>query len=120
MSTATLEARKYRTSPLAADIIDAWQASHPQSVPPAVSRWEVGRMEVFNDNLWPEIFRDMRAQAPINKVTGTILGDYWNVSTHKACVYIESLPELFSSSYVHGGVSIAEPPAGVDHNVRLL
>ena len=119
MSTATLEARKYRTSPLAADIIDAWQASHPQSVPPAVSRWEVGRMEVFNDNLWPEIFRDMRAQAPINKVTGTILGDYWNVSTHKACVYIESLPELFSSSYVHGGVSIAEPPAGVDHNVRL-
>ena len=105
--------------PLAADVIEAWQRANPQSVPPAVSRWEVGRMEVFNDNLWPEIFRDMRAQAPINKVCGTILGDYWNVSTHKAVQYIESLPELFSSSYEHGGVSIAEPPKGVEHNVRL-
>lgn len=119
MTTTTAEAREYKTSPLAGDVIDSWLRNNPQSVPPAVSRWEVGRMEVFNDNLWQDIFRDMRAQAPINKVTGTILGDYWNISTHKAIQYIESLPELFSSSYLNGGVSIAEPPVGAEHNVRL-
>ncbi len=31
----------------------------------------------------------------------------------------KSLPEIFSSSYVHGGISIAEPPKGVAHNVSL-
>ena len=123
MTTAIDQNPKYRTSPLAGplagDVIDDWLRANPQSVPPPVSRWEVGRMEVFNDNLWQDIFRDMRAQAPINKVCGTILGDYWNVSTHEAIQYIESLPELFSSSYLHGGISIAEPPAGGEHNVRL-
>ena len=65
------------------------------------------------------MFRAMRKEAPINKVTGAMAGDYWNVSTHKAIQYVESLPELFSSSYIHGGISIAEPPKGVAHNVSL-
>jgi len=76
-------------------------------------------MEVFNEDRWQDVFREMRAQAPINKVTGSINGDYWNVCSHKAIQYVESLPEIFSSSYLHGGISIAEPPKGVDHNVSL-
>ena len=56
----------------------------------------------------------MRAKAPINKVTGTPYGDYWNITTHKAIQHVESLPELYSSSWQHGGITIGDPPAGMD------
>ena len=120
--TTTLAAestRTWRSSPTAQEVIDACLADEAQAVPPPSGKWDVGRMEVFNEDRWPDVFRQMRAEAPINKVTGSLVGDYWNVSTHKAVQYVESLPELYSSSWRHGGISIAEPPAGRDHNVSL-
>jgi cytochrome P450 len=56
----------------------------------------------------------MRAKAPVNKVTGTPYGDYWNVTTVKAIQHVESLPELYSSSWEHGGITIGDPPEDID------
>lgn len=119
MTSAVVENSQTRTRPLAADVVDAWLQRNPETIPPATSRWDVGRMDVFNENRAPDIFRDMRAQAPINKVTGTINGDYWNVSTYEAVQYVEAHPEIYSSSYLTGGISIVDAPPGIEHNVSL-
>ena len=105
--------------PPAMEVIDDWMARNPQSMPPPVHRYDVGRMELFNEDRWQDVFREMRHEAPVNKVTGTIQGDYWNVCTHKGVQYVESLPELFSSSWKHGGISMIEPPKGVAHNYHM-
>lgn len=120
--TSTLAAerrRSFRISPTAQEVIDGWLARNHQAVPPPSGRWDVGRMELFNEDRWQDVFRAMRAEAPVNKVTGSIVGDYWNVCTHKAIQHVESLPELFSSSWLHGGISIAEAPKAAAHNVSL-
>ncbi len=115
-STVTAE---YRASPLAQEVIARCLRENPQAFPPPSGRWDVGRMEMFNEERWEPVFRQMRAEAPINKVTGSINGDYWNVASHRGIVHVESLPELYSSSYLRGGVTMLEPPKGVDHTFGL-
>ena len=61
----------------------------------------------------------MRAKAPINKVTGTPFKDYWNVTTIKTIQHVEALPELFSSSWEHGGITIGERPESVEADFQL-
>ena len=48
----------------------------------------------------------MRETAPINFVQDSHLGDYWNVTTPKAIQHVEALPDIFSSSYEHGGITL--------------
>lgn len=110
----------YRAFPPAQDVIARCLAENPEIFPAPVSEWDVGRAELFNEERWEQVFRQMRAEAPINKVTGTIHGDYWNVATLKPIVHIESLPELYSSSYVHGGVTIHDWPKdmSLDHALQ--
>ncbi|MDG2001929.1 MAG: cytochrome P450, partial [Novosphingobium sp.] len=110
---------EYRSSPIASEVIDDWLLRNPQTIPPPTSRFDVGRMELFNEDRWQAVFREMRAEAPVNKVTGTIHGDYWNICTHKGVQHVEALPELFSSSFRHGGVSMIQPPENVAHNYSL-
>jgi cytochrome P450 len=52
----------------------------------------------------------MRENAPINRVTDTPFGNFWNVTSAKAIQHVESLPELFSSSWEYGGITIGEMP----------
>ena len=119
MTTAVDRTSKQQHQRVAADVVDEWLARNPETIPPPISRWDVGRMDVFNEDRWQPIFRDMRAQAPINKVTGGVNGDYWNVSTYEAIQYVEAHPEIYSSSHLLGGISIVDPPAGMAHNVSL-
>ena len=115
-----LEAPAYSRDRIGAmEAIDDWLSEHPEALPPPVDRWDVGRREIYNEDTWQAVFADMRAQAPVNKVVGSISGDYWNVCTHDLIQRVESLPELFSSSYENGGITIMEPPAGVAHNYQL-
>ena len=110
----------YRGFPEAQEVIARCLAENPEVYPPPVSEWDVGRAELFNEERWEPAFRRMRAEAPINKVTGSIHGDYWNVATLKPIVHVESLPDIYSSSYVHGGVTIHEWPKdmSLDHALQ--
>jgi cytochrome P450 len=78
----------------------------PYSVNAAPHEWDVTRPEIYSEDRWQPIFREMREQAPINKITGSAFEDYWNVTNHKAIQYIESLPDIFSSSFEHGGITL--------------
>jgi len=104
----------YRSSPTAIDAYEGWLAANPQARPVHTHPWDVSRSDIYVEDRWGPIFAEMRAKAPVNKVTGTPYGDYWNVVTHKAIQHVESLPELFSSSWKAGGITIGDPPPGID------
>ena len=104
----------YRTSPTAYLAFEDWLRANPQARPVHTHPWDVSRSDIYVNDTWGPIFAEMRAQAPVNKVTGTPYGDYWNVVSHKAIMHVESLPDIYSSSWEHGGITIGDPPADVD------
>jgi cytochrome P450 len=53
----------------------------------------------------------MREKAPINKIEGSDFGSYWNVTTLKAIQHVEALPDIYSSSFEHGGITLIDDNA---------
>lgn len=104
----------YRTAPTASEAFEAWLKEHGQELPKHTHPWDVSRSDIYVEDRWQPIFAEMRAKAPINKVEGTPYGDYWNVTTVKTVQHVESLPELFSSSWEYGGITIGDPPEDAD------
>ncbi len=88
------------TAPLSAD------TDLPYAVNAAPHDWDVVVSEIYTEDRWQAPFKDMREKAPINKITGSAFGNYWNVSTLKAIQHVEALPDIYSSSFEHGGITI--------------
>ncbi len=78
----------------------------PYAVNAAPHDWDVVLPQIYTEDRWQPIFADMRAKAPINKITGSAFSNYWNISTHKAIQHVEALPDIYSSSFEHGGITI--------------
>ena len=100
----------YRTAPSATEAFNGWLKEHGQDMPKHTHPWDVSRSDIYVEDRWQPIFAEMRAKEPINKVTGTPYGDFWNVTTIKTIQHVESFPELYSSSWRNGGITIGEPP----------
>jgi cytochrome P450 len=119
--TDVLKDNTYRLSPNAIEAIEAWQAANPDKVPVHTQRWDVADPAIYAEDRWQPIFAEMRAKAPLNKVTDTPNGDYWNVTTLKNIQHVEALPLIFSSDMRNGGFvlanvenSAADPAAGTN------
>ena len=110
---ADAEKFKYRTSPTATEAFEGWLKEHGQELPKHTHPWDVSRSDIYVEDRWQPIFAKMRAEAPINRVTDTPYGSFWNVTTVKAIQHVEALPELYSSAWDKGGITIGEPPADV-------
>jgi len=111
------DAVTYRTSPTAFTAFAEWLKANPHSIGEHTHPRDVSRSDIYLNDTWGPMFAEMRANAPVNKVVGTPYGDYWNVVTHKAVLHVESLPEQFSSSWQHGGITIADPPTDIPPEV---
>jgi cytochrome P450 len=109
----------YRTSPTASEMLDEWLRNHPDSHPVHTDPWDVSRSDIYVEDRWQPIFAEMRAKAPINKVCGTPYGDYWNVTTIKAIQHVEALPDIYSSSWEYGGITIGEPHREVSEEEKF-
>lgn len=91
-------------------------ASHSSKADP----FDVSRPELYAENTFEPVFRQLRAEAPIHYVTDSAFGPYWSVSTYKPIVHIEALPKIFSSSWTYGGIAIAfDPETPIEHEVRM-
>lgn len=114
-TTLEPEARfTYRTSPSAADTLEAWFKANPHAIPVHTHPWDVSRSDIYVNDSWGPIFAQMRKEAPVNKVPDSPYGAYWNVVSHKAILHVESLPDVFSSSWQHGGITIGDPAENID------
>ncbi len=83
-------------------------------------KWDVSLSSLYAEDRWQEPFRKMRADAPINKVTDSAYGPYWNIAGYKAIQHIEALPELFSSDVKKGGITISDPDFDSDFQLPMF
>ncbi|RNJ61421.1 MAG: cytochrome P450 [Porphyrobacter sp. IPPAS B-1204] len=98
-----------RREPSAYDALKAHFAAHPEERPKHTNAWDVSRSDIYFDDTWQPIFAEMRKAGPLHYIPESPFGPYWAVVGHKAIQHIEALPEAFSSSWEHGGITILNP-----------
>ncbi len=99
--------------PVETVVTDVSEKPHP---------WDVSVSEIYVEDRWQPIFKEMREKAPINKITGSVFGDYWNVTTLKPIQHVEALPDIFSSDVKNGGITVVDEKAmgvGEEENFSL-
>jgi cytochrome P450 len=74
-----------------------------------VDPFDVSRAELYAEDRWQEVFRELRRTAPVHKVEHSAFGPYWSVSTYKPIVHVEALPEIFSST---PSITLGDPIEG--------
>lgn len=108
MATIAPERPQCRTSPTAYEALKSHFAEHPEERFVHKHEWDVSRSDIYAEDRWQPIFAEMRAAGPLHYIPESPFGPYWAVVQHKAIQHIEALPELFSSSWEHGGITILE------------
>lgn len=105
----SVERPQVRREPSAYDALKAHFAAHPEERPQHTHPWDVSRSDIYADDTWQPIFAEMRKAGPLHYIPESPFGPYWAVVGHKAIQHIEALPEAFSSSWEHGGITILNP-----------
>lgn len=108
MATAAIPRPAVRSSPSAHEALTKHREEHPGERLDYPHPWDVSRSDIYAENRWQPIFREMREAGPLHYIPESPFGPYWAVVQHKAIQHIEALPELFSSSWEHGGITILE------------
>ncbi len=107
-------------SPTADQALEKWYRHNPPAPSAQANPWDVSRGEIYSQDVWHEPFRQMRANAPINKIEDSDYGAYWNVTTHKAIQHVEALPDIYSSDIANGGIVIADPGGNDDFRLPMF
>ncbi len=89
------------------------EPSAPEAEARPVDPLDVTRTELWENDTWQEPFRQLRAEDPIHYTPESRFGAYWSVSTYQPIQHIEGNPELFSSSWEVGGITVAGD--GIEH-----
>ncbi len=109
MATTAPPARpQVRTSPTAYEALKAHYDEHPEERPAHPHKWDVSRSDIYFEDRWQPIFAEMQEAGPLHYIPESPYGPYWAVVGHKAIQHIEAQPELFSSSWEYGGITILE------------
>ena len=106
MATAAIPRPEVRSSPTAYEALKKHFDEHPEQRPEHPHKWDVSRSDIYYENTWQPIFREMREAGPLHYIPDSPFGPYWAVVQHKAIQHIEALPDLFSSSWEYGGITI--------------
>ncbi len=71
---------------------------------------DVTNPELYATDSWRSVFERMRAEAPVNYCPESPFGPYWSITRHADIQAIEARPDIFSSSFEHGGITVADLP----------
>ncbi len=108
MASIAPERPKVRNSPTAYEAIQDHYAKNPGNRPQHSHKWDVSRSDIYFEDTWQPIFKEMQDAGPLHYIPDSPYGPYWAVVGHKAIQHIEAQPEVFSSSWEHGGITILE------------
>ena len=75
----------------------------------AITPIDVSDLALYTEDLWHEPFAKLRAEMPVSWRPESPYGGYWSVVTHGLVSEVELHPEIFSSSWMHGNITIADP-----------
>src|SRR3546814_6843663 len=64
--------------------------------------------EIYRDDSWRQPFKRLRAEHPVYYCPQSRSGPYWSISRYADIVRVDTDPLSFSSSYLHGGVTIED------------
>jgi cytochrome P450 len=67
---------------------------------------DVSRAELWRDGLVGPLFERLRREDPVHYCRESAFGAYWSVTRHREIVEVESQPDLFSSSFRNGGITL--------------
>lgn len=73
------------------------------------------RAEWFADGAILPLMARLRQEAPLHYCADSAHGPYWSVTRHADIMAIELQPNLFSSSHLHGGVSLLNSNAEMQY-----
>lgn len=85
----------------------------------AVDPLDVSRAELYTEHKWQEPFRRLRAESPVHWCPNSEFGPYWSVATYKAIQHVEALPDIYSSSWEYGGITIADRDQFEDPKIEM-
>ncbi len=108
MASIAPERPKVRTSPTAYEALKAHFEKHPEERPSHPHKWDLSRSDIYYEDRWQPIVAEMQAAGPLHWIPDSPYGPYWSVVGHKAIQHIEALPDIFSSSWEYGGITILE------------
>jgi cytochrome P450 len=77
--------------------------------PEDIDPLDVSVASLYTEHRWHEPFRQLRAEAPVYYCAHSEFGPYWSVSGYKPIMHVESLPDIYSSDWRYGGITIADP-----------
>ena len=90
--------------------IGAAEAARAAAYSTPLDQFQVHDIEHFtSDTLWPW-FERLRAEDPVHYTAQSEYGAYWSVTKYADIVQAESDHARLSSSSIHGGITLFEPP----------
>ncbi len=84
---------------------------HPAHQPPQTP-YDVSDIRLYIEDTWREPFAELRRSMPVSFRAESPYGGYWSVVTHDLIQEVEIKPELYSSSYELGNITIADAVGG--------
>lgn len=75
----------------------------------AITPIDVSDLALYTEDRWHEPFAKLRAEMPVSWRPDSPYGGYWSVVTHDLVTEVELHPVIFSSSWIHGNITIADP-----------
>ena len=83
-------------------------ASHTLTRDRAINPYDVSADALYTEDTWREPFAFLRREMPVSWRPESPFGGYWSAVTHETIQEIELMPEVFSSSWQRGNITIAE------------
>ena len=74
----------------------------------AINPYDVSANALYTEDTWREPFAFLRREMPISYRPESPFGGYWSAVCHEQIQQIELMPEVFSSSWKRGNITIAE------------
>ena len=79
----------------------------------AINPVDVSTNALYVEDSWREPFARLRAEMPVSWCPESPFGGYWSVVTHELIQEVELHPEIYSSRWDLGNITIAEAMGGI-------
>lgn len=73
-----------------------------------LARIDPTAFELYTGHRWQPVFKRLREEDPVHFCESNMFGPYWSVTRYKDIVTVEALPEIYSSSWEYGGITVLD------------
>lgn len=75
---------------------------------PAITPFDVSDTSLYTEHRWQEPFARLRAEMPVSYIPDSPYGPYWSIASHDLIQKVEIDPNVYSSSYELGNITIVD------------